>query len=139
MENLNEEIKDLTIFCCRCLADSRTGGSWKGGVVDGYCMNCGAADSTVNLPFWAVEAIRKTASWVCKRYYPDDEDFQIQRELKALRAVAPMPDDEVEAGETPGQWTVWRKFSKFRTGLTVRAKDEAEARRLAHLELPFVE
>ncbi len=57
-------------------------------MLDNHCFNCGAHESTVEIPRWAVESIRQQASWVGKRYYPHDEDKDIRRELETLRKRA---------------------------------------------------
>lgn len=84
-----EPAEPSSLFCVRCFADDKDGGSWSGGVVPGHCMNCGAGGSVVSIPPWAVKSIRSSASWVGKRYYPSDEDREIREELIALRALVP--------------------------------------------------
>jgi len=60
-------------FCTMCFASERNG-SWGCTTMNNYCLNCGAGGTTVEIPEWAIENIRKNASWVGKRYYPCDED-----------------------------------------------------------------
>lgn len=67
-----EDRNKVEKFCPCCFA-SETSGSWDHVVIGGYCTNCGNG-STVDLPVWAIEEIRRNASWVGKRYYPCDED-----------------------------------------------------------------
>jgi hypothetical protein len=75
------------LFCSLCFANDEDGGSWGGGVCAAHCFNCGAGGSVVTLPKHAADAIRKSASWVGKRYYPSDEDREIQAELRVLRGL----------------------------------------------------
>lgn len=67
-----ESNSTIKSFCPCCFASS-TEGSWNHAVVAGYCTNCGNG-STVELPEWAIAEIRRNASWVGKRYYPNEED-----------------------------------------------------------------
>lgn len=57
-------------FCTRCFADYNK--EW---MQSNHCINCGSGGSLILLHIWAVESIRKNASWVGKRFYPDKEDF----------------------------------------------------------------
>lgn len=77
---------DVRWFCVRCFADDH-GGSWGDGTHPsaGHCANCGAGESLVAIPPWAVASIREQASWVGKRYYPHEEDRATTRELRVLR------------------------------------------------------
>lgn len=84
-EKKKEDIQTVVEFCPGCFADTR-GGSWGEGTQSGYCFNCGSG-GTVMIPIWAVDSIRKQASWVGSRYYPNDEDRATQRELRDLRAT----------------------------------------------------
>lgn len=64
---------EIILFCPRCFASSDNA-SWGEPIMEGHCFNCGAGGCTVKLPRWAIEMIRKSASWVGKRYYPHEED-----------------------------------------------------------------
>lgn len=85
-------------FCPGCFA-SEENGSWGCTTVNGHCMNCGSA-GTIQIPRWAVDSIRRSASWVGKRYYPSAEDLDDQRELRYLRSIA-QPPAPIEAVEIP--------------------------------------
>lgn len=67
---------DIAQFCVCCFADSVWGGSWGGDVFQGGCMNCGAGGSSITLSLMDIKQIRQQASWVGKRYYPHEEDFE---------------------------------------------------------------
>lgn len=79
---------ELILFCSRCFA-SEDGGSWTRGqaIVSGLCSNCGAGGPDLRIPRWAVDGIRESASWVGKRYYPNDEDIETSAEVRNLRAT----------------------------------------------------
>lgn len=96
--------KGETMFCAKCFADDD---------IVGHCLNCGSGGTTIAIPTWAVEEIRRSATWVGKRYYPDEEDLETRRELRELRALAPtLPGRVVEAasdyvvGNGPPKWVV---------------------------------
>jgi hypothetical protein len=131
-----------TLFCVRCFADDR-GGSWGEGTINGHCFNCGAGGSTVTLPVWAVDTIRKNGSWVCKRYYPADEDMSISRELRYLRSIAPAPSgrsaERIDSSTaTPNDWRVSQKMPDgSTTTVYVNAQDEYGALRAAAGVLPY--
>jgi hypothetical protein len=76
---------DILSFCPCCFATDEDG-SWNHTVENGYCMNCGA-NGAVQIPRYAVDSIRNQASWVGKRYYPNEEDREQHAELKRLRAL----------------------------------------------------
>lgn len=102
-EKLRKEAEKVIVFCPRCFASS-DGGSWGDGCDEGHCFNCGASNSTVRLPRWAIESIRQQASWVGKRYYAHEEDHVIAAELLALRKlVRKFPGRTVERHPT-GWW-----------------------------------
>lgn len=69
-------------FCPSCFA-STDNSSWGGEVFVGGCTNCGHGPP-ISMPRWAAEQIRKSASWVGRRYYPSDEDKEDQAERRAL-------------------------------------------------------
>jgi hypothetical protein len=84
------DVRDWTMWfmCSMCLAHDE---------IDGHCLNCGAGGTTHLVPMWFIESIRKNASWVCKRYYPNEEDMQNAGELRALRAqMATFPGRSAE-------------------------------------------
>lgn len=72
-------------FCPQCFACERSG-SCDHVVVGGHCTNCGNT-ATVMLPAWAVDSVRKNASWVGKRFYPCQEDLDRAEELSDLYAI----------------------------------------------------
>jgi hypothetical protein len=140
--------EDILAFCSRCFATSE-GGSWGGGpdvVGDrSLCSNCGANNSHVKIPRWAIDSIREQASWVGKRYYAHDEDKERYEEIKALRALVTeypgrsaekvrldRPDDE-------GMWMVSQDLPDNRqTSVTVKAKSAEGALAKARLLLPYI-
>ena len=77
--------KELILFCEMCFASSDDS-SWGGELVQGYCMNCGAGGTSLQIPRYSVEYIRRNASWVGKRYYPHEEDTENYEERERLRA-----------------------------------------------------
>lgn len=83
-ENQNN-MKDPLWFCPFCFA-SEENGSWGHTVENQLCTNCGS-NATVNLPRWAVASIRSSASWVGKRFYPNEEDYERQTERNALLSL----------------------------------------------------
>lgn len=98
---------ELREFCALCFADDKSG-SWGHVTTAGFCTNCCANGSTVQIPAWAVRSIREQASWVGKRYYPHAEDRDAYEERKALlELVAEFPGRSAEEYEDrPGEWRV---------------------------------
>lgn len=96
------DLKDMLGFCPGCFASTEDG-SWGHVVIGDHCTNCGA-NGTVQLPRWAVDSIRRQASWVGSRFYPSQEDRDLHRELRYLRSVAPELHIEVSESDTPGIW-----------------------------------
>jgi hypothetical protein len=134
-----EERDAIRQFCPCCFADD-IGGSWGVGTVGGYCMNCGNG-STIAVPAWAVESIREQASWVGKRYYPNDEDKQAREERTALLAlVKEFPGRSAdESAEEPGHWVVKQlRPNGARTMTYVAASSATEALERARTILPYV-
>lgn len=131
-------------FCPMCFADSN-GGSWNGGVDEHFCTNCSASGTGILVPAWAVKSIRAQASWVGKRYYPNDEDREAWAERRLLRAsVAELSRLTVARCEydngDPKRWSAKvvtnagsMTSTSFDAGLTI---DEATAK--AKVSLPFV-
>ncbi len=123
-------------FCPCCFATEENG-SWDHTVANlsdgsGYCMNCGNG-SCVVLPAWAVDSIREQASWVGKRYYPNDEDRETTVELLALRdAIGRYPGRVAElkpASEDfglPERWHVTQAMPSGRTTTVMVAPIEGE-------------
>jgi hypothetical protein len=70
------------LFCPQCFATDNDG-SWGHTVAGSVCTNCGS-QSIIHIPAFAVESIRKQASWVGKRYYPHTEDVEATNERQAL-------------------------------------------------------
>ncbi len=105
-------------FCPMCFAstDDSSGG---GEIVPNiYCMNCGG--HPIKAPRWAVQSIREQASWVGKRYYPNEEDTERQREIRYFRAHAPAdPADEykrLEADPDDRTQTVYLQLTRHYAG-----------------------
>ena len=123
----------MSMFCPACFADEYAG-SWGHTVRGGHCTNCGNG-STISIPTWAINEIRRTASWVGKRYYPDAEDHEISKEREALLAlVKQFPGRTAsEDPNNPGRWHVVQeagRFNNYRTiSTTVDAATADEAMR----------
>lgn len=128
-------------FCPGCFADSR-GGSWGPGVEGPWCGNCGS-HGTVQMPIWAVDAIRKNASWVGKRYYPHQEDKELSRELRYLRSCMPAPIGRTVTradydGCNPNDWRVVQKYPDgSEVSTTVRAENAGPALRIGERVLAY--
>jgi hypothetical protein len=123
-------------FCTLCFASS-IDGSWNHVVIGDYCSNCGSY-GIINIPESAVDSIRKSASWVGKRYYPDGEDGATQKEIKALRAlVTNFPGrDAIETSEF-GIWYVTQKLeNNSSASVTVAAWTKEDAIKIANL--PYI-
>lgn len=114
----------------------------------GHCFNCGAGGTNVSIPAGHVELIRKSASWVGKHYYANDEDKADHAERSALRrAVGNWPGRHVEASplahepENARRVNVVQKTAAGWTSIgTERAHGETDAQileRTAHL-LPWM-
>lgn len=126
-----ENRTDFIAFCPMCFA-SDDGGSWGVGTIGDHCFNCGA-NGSIAVPRWATNAIRQSASWVGRRYYPGDEDREIDAERRALLAtVKVFPGREVaparqfvdgEWEPDPGRWEI----GKGRQMMTSVQADSAEA------------
>jgi hypothetical protein len=136
--------EELVLFCPCCFA-SGDGGSWTRGeaVVPGLCSNCGAGGEDTRLPRWAIDAIRRSASWVGKRYYPCEEDKEHYDEVQALRAlVKKFPGRSVRLGEDGTFWWVTQeKGGGTSTSIMIeksQAKTAKEALEKARLSLPYV-
>jgi len=108
MSESNKE--GIILFCVRCFASSDNS-SWGESLIDGHCFNCGAGGATVNLPRWAVESIRQQASWVGKRYYPNQEDYDRSEEINRLRSkMTSFPGREAQlSAADDGSWMVRQK------------------------------
>lgn len=144
-EKVSREV-ELTYFCSLCFASSE-GGSWGVGTVENYCLNCGAAGGTIHVPIWAVKEIRRNASWVGSRYYPNDEDKETWTELRALRAfpkIFPGRSASRLKDEDDGKqrWQVRQVISVGDNGKSISVFVEAEsaeqAIEAARYSLPYV-
>ena len=135
---MDEERLKLRRFCPRCFADEKTG-SWGHVVTGSHCTNCGSS-STVDIPEWAIDSLREQASWVGKRYYPNEEDRQARKELELLRSkMTEFPGrTAVLAGH--GQWHVKQVTGPSSyTSSFVTANSAAEALERAKTSLPYIE
>jgi hypothetical protein len=141
---------DIILFCARCFATGE-GGSWGGFVdvskdgKDNHCYNCGAGGCAVKIPRWAVKSICEQASWVGKRYYPSDEDYEHVREVKALRdlvKVYPGRSAEKivsERHDDADQWWVHQELpGDKRVSVIVKAATANRALEKARLSLPYI-
>jgi len=113
-------------FCPGCFADEH-GGSWDHVVIGNHCTNCGAT-GTISIPKWAVESIRKQASWVGRRYYPCDEDHENYAERQALLStIQTFPGRSAfENPNEPGNWSVTQKLPKNRSVMTTVKADSLD-------------
>ncbi len=135
--------QDARWFCVRCFADD-LGGSWGVGVLpDGaHCFNCGAGQSAVNIPRWAVESIREQACFVGTRYYPDDDYKKDRAELLLLRSKMPIPANRTaeRALTAEGHWNVKQPTSESSyTSVMVVADSAEEALEKTKGRLPWVD
>ena len=110
----------LKWFCPCCFADEGSG-SMDHLVIPTttgcHCTNCGASGG-VQLPSWAIERIRQSASWVGKRFYPNEEDIQAREERKALHElVSEWPGRVVDS--TPHETLGWKVTQLLPNGNSV--------------------
>ncbi len=135
---------EYVLFCVMCFADS-VDGSWGHTVVEttsgSHCLNCGASGSGVAMPRWAVESVRKNASWVGCRYYPNQDDRERGAELVHLRALVPHFPGRTAAPipDHPDRWAVTQRLADSKTvSVAVTASSEDEALAAARTQLPYV-
>jgi hypothetical protein len=139
--------RDRLWFCCSCFASEEGPGSgWGDRCQNGYCLNCGHGPQA-QISRAAIEEIRRTAGWVGRRFYPDQEAIEMWAELSALRVLAPAdPTDQAEealddqgASYAPRHWWVYRRKGTTRTGIgTIEAATAEEAIERARPKLPYV-
>lgn len=144
-ETTTEENAYFCVFCFGA-SSNELGASWGGDVGNNYCMNCGANGPNLLLPEWTIKSIRKQASWVGKRYYPNEEDTQTAEELKLLRALVPHDSGRIaeyveadpEIPDHKGYWSVKQDMGGGKaTWITVDAESEEEALAMAKIRLPY--
>lgn len=130
---------DVLVFCPMCFA-SNEGGSWGDGCDEGHCFNCGASNSTVKLPRWAIDSIRQQASWVGKRFYAHDEDKNLYEEIRHLRGtIKEFPGRSVERTEDGTAWWVHQELpGGLRVSIVVEGGTKERALEKGRLELPYV-
>lgn len=118
--------EELILFCPWCFA-SQDNASWHGELIEGACMNCGVSNGTVKIPRFAVEEIRKQASWVGKRYYPHEEDKELHKErMELMKLVKEFPGRTIEpAGRR--RWEIAQKGPNGSTSVTIDGKTKGEA------------
>lgn len=127
-----------TLFCVKCFADERSA-SWSGLVIWNHCLNCGAGGTVVVLAAWAIDSIRQSASWVGKRYYPDDEDVEAHAEKRALRRQMTTFHGRTAREVEPGRWAVVQQMSSNKTiSVSVDADSREQALDRAVELLPWV-
>jgi hypothetical protein len=116
---------DIVDFCVLCFADER-GGSWGAGTTGtGFCQNCSTSHSEVKIPVWAVDQIRQSASWVGKRFYPNDEDFKIASERAELLKLVSIFPGRTATKRDDGDWDVWQELP-VGSVMTIRKAATAE-------------
>lgn len=101
------------------------------------CSNCGAGNSAIDIPEAAIQAIRKNASWVGKRYYPANEDWELQKEIQLLRLKMPEPVPGRSAKQIESGW--WRVSQMQEDEVEISVSVEAESSEDALLKAkPFL-
>lgn len=114
---MSKDDTNWMLFCVQCFA-SEIDGSWDHVVLqtdDDYniCGNCGGRGTAYPLPRAAIESIRKQASWVGKRYYPHEEDAEMNLErMELLKLVDVFPGRTVRnVGDVvKGYWNVTQQL-----------------------------
>lgn len=118
----------IVAFCVQCFADEDSG-SWSHAVIPeaDFCANCCASGTLVRIPARAVGSIRQQASWVGKRYYPNDEDRQRYEErADLLETISVFPGRSARLEED--RWVVTQLLPDGRHVSTfVRKQDAADA------------
>jgi len=129
----------LRRFCPRCFADEETG-SWNHVVTGSHCTNCGSS-STIDIPGWAIDSIREQASWVGKRYYPNQEDYENRHELRLLRSkMTEFPGRTARPTHGGDGWVVEQRTGpNTLTSTLVSAASADEALGRVKAELPYVD
>ena len=132
---------ELLYFCPACFASERDG-SHGCTCIDVHCYNCGLSAPMLQIPGWAIERIRRSASWVGKRFYPDSEDREMGIERADMRSQLPLPPGRVAQRCDPGDpysWKVSQALSKGGTvSVFVQARSMEEALQLSKTALPWV-
>lgn len=123
------------LFCVRCFA-SENDGSWGSVVVKDHCFNCGCGGSAIDIDEWSIKSIRESASWVGKRYYPSEEDYETNAELLLARKNLPIPPDRWAKEIEKGLWDVGQPRANGTISVFVHADSEKEAMDKARLQLP---
>ena len=147
----NEPDRMEEIYFCVCCFASEDGGSWGGGPIRGvgHCTNCGAGGSSFQLPRYAINEIRRNASWVGSRYYPSDDDHERHAELRELRStVKHFPGRTVEYKEPDpqdrykGYWLITQRMTPTKTRSLMldadRASTPEKALEVTKCDLPYV-
>ena len=142
MDHTPEQLKENILFCPCCFA-SNDDSSWGGDLTEAYCMNC-CHGQGLSMPRWAVVSIREQASWVGKRYYPHEEDYQAQEELQDLRAIPKTYPGRTAKlwGAAPRFWSVEQKKPDGSIISIMVSPDKAKTKQAALKEaqtrLPYV-
>jgi hypothetical protein len=134
---------ELVGFCPMCFAstDDASGG---GEVMTDGCTNCGAMGEIPMLRRGDVECIRRSASWVGRRHYPQDEDKEILAERRALLSMVtgfPGRTAEPATNGADKRWLVRQQISPTKaisitvSGVTTAANAIAATR---YSVLPYV-
>ena len=139
MMTTTAEASEAVDFCPLCFATNEDG-SWGCTVTTAGCSNCGANGGIVRLPRWAVTSIRANASWVGKRYYPNDEDIQAESERRELLAqVAEFPGRTAKPGSEPNSWWVTQRLANgTEQSVIVVARSATTALEAARYSLTYV-
>lgn len=133
-----EEDRAVVGFCSMCFASTESG-SWGCTVYGDHCSNCGTGGAVVSIPRWSVDAIRENASWVGKRYYSAEEDFDHREELEALRRLAPDDPRRVATETENGRFNVTQPLRGGGTiSISTRAYSADEALAKLKADLPYI-
>jgi hypothetical protein len=110
---------DTIQFCERCFATM----DW--GIA--HCFNCGAGGTGVVMLKRQAESIRESASWVGRRFYPNEEDRENWAEVKALRrAIGTYPGRSAEwVPGNDGARGYWRLSQSLDNGRVVMTMVQA--------------
>jgi hypothetical protein len=139
-----------TLFCVLCFANDDDDGSWSGGLCSSHCFNCGAGGSVIQISKFASTEIRKNASWVGRRYYPNQEDKDNYAELTFLRSkMTEFPGRSAEeyTDSRTGElfWRILQELPGGPSGLTtsmlfprIEGETPAEGIEKAKTALPYV-
>jgi hypothetical protein len=124
------------VFCTRCFASEKDA-SWGGEVIKDYCFNCGCG-CIIDIEEYHIKNIRQSASWVGKRYYPDKEDIETNKELKYARSNLPIPANRAAKRTDEDNFWVSQPTETGTISVVVEAESESEALEKSRVRLPLI-